>query len=48
MMSLWKDEGEITQQGHVMGDASAATHGLRKGETLEYELVVGSREGSVT
>ena len=52
MMSLWEDVGETTR-GHVMGDASAAigyhpTHGTGKGETLEHELVVGSREGSVT
>ena len=52
VVSLWKDVGETTRV-HVMGDASAAVGIIRrmgsgKGETLERELVVGSREGSVT
>ena len=46
LMSLWKDVGETTRE-HLMGDASAAIR-CGKGETLEHELAMGSREGSVT
>ena len=46
IMSLRKDVGETTWE-HMMRDASAAIGVIRR-MGLGHELVVGSREGSVT
>ena len=49
MMSLWKELGATTWDGRrKCSNWDHPTHGTRKGETVEHELVVGSREGSVT
>ena len=46
MMSLWKDVGARDGR-RKCSNCDHPTHWIGKGETLEHELVVGSREGSV-